>query len=136
MLLLLASVAVLHAQPPSPDTAEHNAILARVSSYALGYTNHLQDFICTQVTRRSYGPPGGRRFKNLDTFKEELSYFQRKENYRLLKVNGKPATAGRSPKGGFFRARGEFGTYMAWISIRLPTAEYGLLLRIGRENPL
>ncbi len=66
------------------------------------------------MTRRSYAG-SGKRWKNLDTFEDELTYFQRKENYKLLKVNGKPATAGRAPKGGFFRGRGEFGTYMSWI---------------------
>jgi len=82
---------------------------------ALGYSDRLQDFICTQMTTRSTDGSGTGHWKLLETQELELSYVSHKENYRLLKVNGKSRNPEKRVKQGYFNPGGEFGTAFRWI---------------------
>ena len=96
------------ASAADPDAEERKAIPARIVAYAREYDSRLQDFVCYQVTRRSSDRSGsGERWKNLDSYEHELTYFQRKESYQLVKVNGKPAEQGAGPKQGFYQTQGQ-----------------------------
>ena len=72
---------------PPPDSKEQAAVLKDVTEYALLYAKNLPNFICTQVTRR-YVDPTGMEFWHLqDTVLAELSYFEQKEDYKVVMVN-------------------------------------------------
>jgi hypothetical protein len=126
ILSLIATVVAASAQAP-PELAEKTAKLEAIREQALAYSSHLPNFICTQVTRReiaiapealtgvktSRNEPGSVRglgqWQLSDTVEEQLTFFDRRENYKLLKLNGKLAAPGQSPPAGL-ASTGEFGT--------------------------
>jgi hypothetical protein len=103
----LAAAAPIVAPPkatpiPPPSSEEQAAILDEVRQYALSYSKNLPDFICTQVTRRYAAPAPGTKhggsidsqpsWQSLDTLQIRLSYFEQKEDYKLIMVNSSPTT--------------------------------------------
>jgi len=124
-VFLLAVVAC--AQTP-PDAAEQAKIIGELRAYAKAYTGNLPNFICSQTTKREVmlapndvtgvresGPGRGRLGlanadrKSTDMFEEQLGYFDHKESYQLLKVDGKKQKPGQARPPGLTSA-GEFGT--------------------------
>jgi len=112
------------APKPPPSAEEQAAILGDVREYALNYSRTLPDYICTQVTRR-YGAliPGGRyggrhgddpRWQLLDTLTIRLSYFDQKEDYKLILVNNTVTREDLNRMGGTTSA-GDFGSMMRQI---------------------
>jgi hypothetical protein len=110
--------------PPAPDAAEQAEIIRDVREYALNYTKGLPNFLCTQVTRRkAAGEPGSRyamrgatepAFQTLDTLTVRLSYFEQKEDMKLIMVNNSPTTQNYQTLGGA-TSSGEFGSLMLSI---------------------
>jgi len=103
---------------PSPE--QQAAIIEDVREYALNYSQNLPDYICTQVIQRygeripqgKHAPVGGGPL--LDTLTIRLTYFEQKENYRLLLVNNTVTQQDYSKLGGMTSA-GDFGTMMRQI---------------------
>jgi len=94
---------------PPPDSVEQARVLEGAREYARDYSKKLPNFICTQVTRR-YEDPSGLEFWQLqDTVVEKLSFFEQKEDYKLLFVNNRAFVGTRERIGGTV-TRGEFGT--------------------------
>jgi hypothetical protein len=81
---------------------------------ALGYTKRLPDFICLQVTHRYIDPSGLEMFQKSDTIATRLSYFEQREDYKLISVNGTLSQADYSKLGGA-TSTGEFGTMLRQI---------------------
>ncbi len=110
------------AQAPPPSSEEQAAIISAVRQYALSYSQKLPDFICTQVTRRygapagpgRYGPNSEPNWQSLDTLTYRLSYFEQKEDYKLVLVNNSPTGDTRRDVGGA-RTTGDFGTLLREI---------------------
>ena len=99
---------------PPPPPEEQQRIIEEVRDYALNYTKHLPDFICTQVTRR-YGDPSGLEFwRKLDTVTAKLSYFEEKEDYQVILLNNRPVDLTYDDLGGS-TSTGEFGTMLREI---------------------
>ena len=114
---------------PAPSAVEQTKIIDQLRAYAEAYTGSLPNFICSQVTRReillasdamsgvhqsapgrgNLGLAGARASNSTDTFEEQLGYFDRQENYQLLKVNGKKQKPGQ-PRPPGMTSTGEFGT--------------------------
>jgi len=107
--------------PPPPSSEEQAAVLDEVREYALAYSKNLPDFICTQVTRRyaaampgtRYGGPADRQpsWQALDTLQIRLSYFEQKEDYKLILVNNNMTTQDYKTLGGS-TSTGDFGSMM------------------------
>ena len=96
--------------PPSSDV--QTALVAEVRRLALDYSKSLPNFLCTQITRRSESPVRAGRepsWKLLDTLTIQLSFFEQKENYRVVNVNGK-ATDKRLEDLRGFKVKGDFGS--------------------------
>lgn len=82
---------------PPPSAEEQAALITEARQYALNYSKNLPDFICTQVTRRyASAAPGGRydsrnhsadSWQLQDTLTIRLSYFNQREDYKLILVN-------------------------------------------------
>jgi hypothetical protein len=94
---------------PPPEAAEQTRVLDAAREYARDYSKKLPNFICTQVTRRYEDPSGLEFWQAQDTVVEKLSFFEQKEEYKLLFVNNKAFTGTRERIGGTV-TRGEFGT--------------------------
>lgn len=109
---------------PPPSSAEQAAILDEVRQYALNYSKSLPDFICTQVTRRFAAPAPGTKYggsidsqpswQSLDTLQIRLSYFEQKEDYKLILVNNTITNQDYKTIGGA-TSTGDFGSLMREI---------------------
>jgi hypothetical protein len=107
------------AEPP-PSSEEQGKILDEVREYALSYTKGLPNFLATQVTRRKAAPASAPRWdgepswQTMDTLTIRLSYFEQKEDYKLIMVNNSPTTQDYAKLGGA-TSTGEFGSLMKEI---------------------
>ena len=109
---------------PPPSAEEQAAIIAEVREYALNYSKNLPDFICTQVTRRyAAAAPGGRygrrgetdpSWQLQDTLTIRLSYFEQKEDYKLILVNNTVTQQDYTKLDGAV-STGEFGSMLREI---------------------
>jgi hypothetical protein len=98
---------------PPPDSIEQGRILDQAREYALNYTRQLPDFICVQITRRWMDSSGlDRAWQHLDTITTRLSYFEQKEDYKVVLVDDKPVTDMPLELLGGTISAGEFGSMM------------------------
>ncbi len=95
--------------PPSPE--EQKKILDDTREYALSYTKALPDFLCTQVTRRYVDPTGLEFWQRQDVLTTRLSYFEQKEDYKLILINGVMTDRPYQSMGGA-TSTGEFGSML------------------------
>ena len=104
------------AGPPPPDSIEQKQILADITEGARNYVKGLPNFICLQVTRRYGDASGLENFRLIDTIAERLSYFEQKEDYKVVSINGVPVTGNvkHEQKQGA-SSSGEFGSMLKEI---------------------
>jgi len=112
-----------YVQPPPPPEAEQLRIVERTREYALNYSRTLPDFICAQIIRRYADPRGGESWQLLDTLTVRLSYYQQKEDYRLVMVNNKVTQQSYHQLGGS-TSSGEFGTMLRDVFERRTQARF------------
>src|SRR5450759_3273227 len=103
---LLAAGAPAMAQPLEPEQA---SLLEQARETAIRYSASLPDFLCTEVVRRTQDPQGNGRWRSMDTLTVKLSYFDHKEDYKLMQIDGKPTLLEFLYVGGTL-STGEFGT--------------------------
>jgi hypothetical protein len=99
---------------PTPSTEDQARIISEARELALSYTKRLPDFICLQVTKRYVDPSGMDQYVVADTVATRLSYFEQKEDYKLISVNGHLSQAEYEKLGGA-TSTGEFGTMLKQI---------------------
>jgi hypothetical protein len=104
---------------PPPSSEEQGKILDEVREYALNYTKSLPNFLCTQVTRRKAAPANARHdgdpsWQTMDTLTIRLSYFEQKEDYKLILINNQMTTQDYKTLGGA-TSTGEFGSLLREI---------------------
>jgi len=111
------------APKPPPSSEEQAAIIDDVRKYALNYSQNLPDYICTQVTRRYAAPAPGSRYATRDnepswrlqdTLTIRLTYFEQKEDYKLIMVNNSLVQQDYTKLSGS-TSSGDFGTMMRQI---------------------
>jgi hypothetical protein len=98
-----------------PDAAQQKEVLAAVTQNALNYSDSLPNFICLQVTQRYVDRAGGDHFVPTDKIAERLSYFEHKEDYKVISVNDAPVTNRKHEQLGGATSSGEFGTMLREI---------------------
>ncbi len=103
--------AVLPAFPhdPAPTVEEQRRLVHDAQDVAIHYALSLPDYICSEVVRRYDNIRGGMDLR--DTLEIKLSYFDQREDYRLLTVNGRPTVRGYENVGGAI-SQGEFGSML------------------------
>jgi hypothetical protein len=101
--------------PPSPDAAELAEILAAIKDYALNYTNNLPNYMCMQTTRRKIHPTVSGYIPYGDVIREELSFVDHKESYKVLMRNEQSVVNIEHNQLGGAISNGEFGTMLAHI---------------------
>ncbi len=106
--------------PPAPNAMQQAAIMEEVREYALNYSKSLPNFLTTQVVRRyQAGAPGSRysprssepSWVQVDLLTLRLSYFDQKEEYKLILHNNSPTTQDYRSVGGA-TSTGEFGSLL------------------------
>lgn len=109
-LCIPALSALACAQVPSAE--EQARYLDQARAAALGYADFLPDFLCSEVIHRSMGDSG--RWRSLDTLTLQLTYSNKKENYKVVLADGKPSD---EPYQSLLGATsgGEFGSDLRWI---------------------
>src|SRR5580692_2872237 len=90
---LLAFFAAAAAQTvfPAPDQVEQHRVLTDSANYALGQEKDLPDLTCVQTARRFEDLDNG-GWRPVDTVVEQLTYFEHREHYKVLELNGQPAS--------------------------------------------
>lgn len=86
--------------------------MAEVREYALGFSKRLPDFLCTQVTRRYVDPTGLEFWRQTDTLTARLTYFEQKEDYKLVMVNNSVVNDLKYEAVGGASSTGEFGSML------------------------
>ena len=119
--------------PPAPNAVEQAAIIEEVREYALNYSKSLPNFLSTQVVRRyQAGAPGSRynsrssepSWVQVDLLTLRLSYFDQKEEYKLIMHNNSPTTQDYKTVGGA-TSTGEFGSLLRDIFEPRTHARFG-----------
>ena len=100
---------------PPPSPAELKEILQEITDKALDYTRSLPNFICAQVTTRSFDPSGTESWHLADKVQEQLSYVDGKEDYKVMLVNNLPVANMKHEQLGGITSSGEFGTMLHQI---------------------
>jgi hypothetical protein len=100
---------------PPPSAAELKTILAEITQKALDYTKSLPNFICAQVTTRSFDPSGTESWRQQDKIQEQLSYVDGKEDYKVVLVNNLPVANMKHDQLGGVTSSGEFGSMLYQI---------------------
>ena len=128
-LRLLAGVlcisSAIEAQPSSPappDATEKTRVLADATEYAINHEQSLPDFICRQTTRR-FEDFDGHGWRLIDSIVERLTYFDHRENYKVVELNGQPVNVGHQQLRGW-SSSGEFASVMKAIFLPQTQAEF------------
>jgi hypothetical protein len=96
---LLAAFAAAAAQtviPPSDQLKQHR-VLTDSANNALDQERDLPNLTCVQTTRRFEDLDNG-GWRPIDTVVEQLTYFEHRENYKMLEWNGQPASIAREQR--------------------------------------
>jgi len=105
--------------PPVPGAAQMKQILNDIRENALNYTKYLPDYVCVQATNRRVGPTRSEKWRLIDQIVEQLTFFEQKEDYKVMMVNNRPVTndLARESRGGA-TSSGEFGSDLMQSSHR------------------
>jgi VWFA-related protein len=93
-------------QQPAPEAMK--ALIDDARERALHYVESLPNFMCIQITSRSFDPTGTGRWKLRDNITELLRYRDKAESRTTLEVNGKTESVDREAMKGTFSS-GELG---------------------------
>jgi len=111
--------------PPPPSHADRKRIVEEVRANALNYTDTLPNYICRQVTRRRIDPTGTGSWRDADLIVEQLSFFDRKESYKVVMVNNTMVTNSlQHDQLGGATSSGEFGSILRAIFAPESEAEF------------
>jgi len=100
--------------PEPPDPKEQKQVLADATEHALNHERDLPNFICTQTTRRFEDFNGKNGWRPIDIIVERLTYFEHREDYKVIELNGLPASIPHEQLNGA-SSSGEFGSVLKSI---------------------
>jgi VWFA-related protein len=96
--------------PALPPSLDQQQLLDRACLAALSYSQHLPNFVSTQVTRRMLDQAGTGKWRNLDEWSQLVSYYDRQEHYQNLgRRGGTDDFASNTPS---LNSVGEFGSLL------------------------
>jgi hypothetical protein len=99
-------------------------LIEQARHHALDYTKELPNFIVTQKVTRYIQTPASKEWQLEDTLEGELTYSAGKgEQYKLLRINGKPTQQSYEALGGS-TSTGEFGSTLASLFTPQSKAEF------------
>jgi hypothetical protein len=101
-------------EPPPPSPGEQADLWNAAHDNALRYTESLPDFICSEVIHRYIDVNQKADWKLSDTLALKLSYFEHREEYKLMTVNNHSTGRSYDEMQGAI-TEGEFGSMLAAI---------------------
>jgi hypothetical protein len=101
-------------EPAAPSAAEQVQIWNAAHDNALRYTESLPDFICSEVVRRYTDSNDKGAWRLEDTLVLKLTYFDRREEYKLMTLNNHSTGLSYEQMQGAI-TEGEFGSMLAAI---------------------
>jgi hypothetical protein len=110
--------------PPPPPSEEQGKIIEDARETAMTYTESLPDYICSQLTRRFIDPTGHESWHATDVILARLTYFEHKEDYKLITVNNSVTTDKEYTSVGGAISQGEFGSMMRGLFDPRSNAEF------------
>lgn len=111
------------AWPQRPSDADAEALIERSRQKALAYTQSLPDFICTEVVYRFIDRRQRGQWAPTDKLTVKLSYFQQREEHKLMLIDDKPTDQKFEGLAGA-TGIGEFGGSLHSIFARLSEATF------------
>ena len=111
---------------PPPNQEEQGKIIAAAREYALNYSQQLPNYLCLEVVRRAFDDhlndaAGSEQWRSTDTVVMRLSYFEQKEDYKIVTVNNSTVENKSVDDLGGVTSTGEFGSMLRGIF--LPESE-------------
>ena len=105
---------------PPPDSVQQGKIIEAARQNALNYSKQLPNYLCLEVVRRAFDrntnhPPGSEQWSGDDTVVMRLSYFEQKEDYKVMTVNNRAVENKSVDQLGGVTSQGEFGTMLREI---------------------
>ena len=108
--------------PPTPE--EIQAMIADARQRAVGYAGSLPNFMCVEVTDRSFDPNGSGRWKHKDTIAELMRYVDKGESRTVLEVDGKPPASSEHEAIQGATSTGEFGEVLGAVFAPAAKADF------------
>ncbi|MEN6535772.1 MAG: hypothetical protein ABFD89_19065, partial [Bryobacteraceae bacterium] len=99
--------AAIESRPDSPD---EDPLIAKARETAFDFTGTLPSYICQQMITRYQSDTSPANWRPLDVVSAEVVYEDGKEDYRNLKISGKPVKGKMEDLPGSW-STGEFGTF-------------------------
>jgi hypothetical protein len=115
-IILLGAFGTALAQTNSsstPGAEEQNVVIGDARVHALQHESSLPNFVCTQTTRR-FVSVSAHYWEPIDVIVERLTYFDHREQYDVLTLDGQPANIAHERLRGA-SSSGEFGSLMKAI---------------------
>ena len=106
---MAVAIPAVSLEPPTP--VEQERVLAEAKVHVLNQETVLPDFICMQTTRRFVDTNGQNGWRPIDIIVEGITYFEHQEIYKVIEVNGIPASVAHEKLGGA-SSKGEFGSLL------------------------
>jgi len=100
--------------PPPPSSAEEHQLWQATAGKSRDYSRSLPDFICSETIHRWADPTGREDWQPWPTVVADVTYFDQKENYKVLSVDGKRSDKSLPELEGAM-SQGEFGSMLATI---------------------
>lgn len=110
-------------QPPAPDLPPADPVIARAAEMAANFTETLPNYVCQQFTARFVSVSHVVSWQAQDVVSTEVVYENGREDYRNLKINGKPVKKGMEELSGSW-STGEFGTLLRDLFSPATAAEF------------
>lgn len=111
------------APPPPPSAEEEHQVWKVTREKAVAYTQSLPDFVCTETIRRWSDPDGHEQWHAAPTVTADLRFFDKKEHYQLISVDGKTTNKSLFDVGGTI-SEGEFGSLLGQIFTPASETDY------------
>jgi len=122
LLGVLGSLQCQTSSPPPPDTSQQQKVLADATEYVINHEATLPNFECTQTTRR-FEDFNNSGWRPIDLIVERLTYFEHREVYKVMTLNGQPASIAHDQLRGA-SSSGEFGSILRSIFLPRTEAEF------------
>ena len=108
-----------------------DALIDLAFNTALEFDETLPNFICDEVVKRYESKTKPPKWRLADTVETELLYVDRKEDYRNVRINGKPLKSGRPEETGSW-SQGDWGTTPK--DVLAPNTDAAFKLRPGKDK--
>lgn len=106
-------------------------LIDRAFQAALEFDETLPNFICDEIVKRFKSSAKPPKWKLDDTVETELLYVNRQEEYRNVRINGKPLKSGRPEETGNWSS-GDWGTTLK--DVLSPATDGAFKLRTGKDK--